>query len=162
MLQHLVEYAQKNLGDSEQGFTTRSIRWQVEIDVSGTLINVLPLGDDKRGIQMTKCPDMPAVNSGARSHFLIESMQTVALHFKNNETEAKKKTARKRHNYYVAMINTAATKAVRLSPLSIFLQKEDELALLRERCEAMKVKPSDWLCWRIAGNDPLKQADVLD
>jgi CRISPR-associated protein Csd1 len=162
MLHHLLRYAQKNLADSEPGFTTRSVRWQVEITANGELINVVPLGDDKKGLQMTKCPDMPAVNSGGRSHFLIESMQTVALHFKNNETEAKKKTAGIRHNFFLEMINSAATTAVELNPLSAFLQNQAELTRLRERCEAVKAKPSDWMCWRVAGHDPLKQAAVLD
>lgn len=162
MLNQLVNYAQKYLSDSEPGFTTRSVRWRVDISSNGALVNIVPCGDDKKGEQLSKCPDMPAVNAGGRSHFLVESIQTVALHFKKNETEAKKKTAGNRHNYYVEMINSAAATVADLSPLSLFIQNQDELELLRKRCEDIKAKPSDWLSWRIAGNDPLKQTAVLD
>lgn len=161
MLRPLVEYARKNLADSEPGFTTRNVRWLANISSDGQLINVLPLGDDK-GDQTPKCPDMHNMNAGGRAHFLIESLQTVSLHFKHNETEANIEKTRKRHAYFVEMVKTAATDVVELQPLSDFLQNQEQMDALRQRCEEVRAKPSDWMRWSVAGGDPLKQESVLN
>jgi CRISPR-associated protein Csd1 len=161
MLNQLVEYARKNLADSEPGFTTRNVRWLVDISGDGLLINVLPVGDDK-GEQTPKCPDMHNMNAGGRAHFLIESLQTVSLHFKKNETEANIEKGRKRHDYYVEMLKMASADAVVLKPLSNFLQNHEQLDKLRKRFEDVRAKPSDWLRWQVDGVDPLKEASVLE
>lgn len=161
MLQPLVEYARKNLADSEPGFTTRNVRWLAEISSTGQLINVLPLGDDK-GEQTPKCPDMHNMNAGGRAHFLVESLQTVSLYFKNNESKANIEKTRKRNAYFVEMVKTAATVAVELQPLSVFLQNQKQVDGLRKRCEDVRAKPTDWLRWSVAGRDPLKQESVLN
>lgn len=57
MLHHLVAYAENRL-DSEPGFTTREVRWQVELDSNGILVGVIPLGDGRRGQRLPRCPEM--------------------------------------------------------------------------------------------------------
>jgi len=161
MLQPLVEYARKNLADSEPGFTTRTVRWLVDISSDGQLINILPLGDDN-GEQTPKCPNMDKMNAGGRAHFLVESLQTVSLHFKNNETDANIEKARKRHAYFIEMVKTAAVDAVELQPLSAFLQNHEQVDGLRKRCEEVRAKPSDWLRWSVAGRNPLRHESVLN
>ncbi|MDD2337308.1 MAG: type I-C CRISPR-associated protein Cas8c/Csd1 [Geobacteraceae bacterium] len=161
MLNQLVDYARKNLADSEPGFTTRNVRWVVDISGDGQLINVLPVGDDK-GEQTPKCPDMHNMNAGGRAHFLVESLQTVSLFFKNNETEANIEKARKRHEYYVEMLRMASSDSVVLHPLSKFLQNREQVDGLRKRFVDVRAKPSDWLRWSVAGVDPLKQLSVLE
>jgi CRISPR-associated protein Csd1 len=161
MLNQLVDYALKNLADSEPGFTTRNVRWLVDISADGLLINVLPVGDD-RGEQTPKCPDMHNMNAGGRAHFLVENLQTVSLYFKNNETEANIEKARKRHDYYVEMLRMASTDAVVLHPLSKFLQNHEQVEGLRKRFEDVRAKPSDWFRWSVAGVDPLKELSVLE
>jgi CRISPR-associated protein Csd1 len=161
MLNVLVDYARKNLADSEPGFTTRNVRWLVDVSGDGQLINVLPLGDDK-GEQTPKCPDMHNMNAGGRAHFLVESLQTVSLYFKNNETEANIEKARKRHDYYIEMLRMASADAVVLHPLSKFLQNHEQLNGLRKRFEDVRAKPSDWFRWSVAGVDPLKEVSVLE
>ena len=161
MLNQLVDYAWKNLADSEPGFTTRNVRWLVDVSADGLLINVLPVGDD-RGEQTPKCPDMHNMNAGGRAHFLVENLQTVSLYFKNNETEANIEKARKRHDYYVEMLNKASAEAVVLNPLSKFFQNHEQVDGLRKRFEDVRAKPSDWVRWSVAGIDPLKEVSVLE
>ncbi len=160
MLNQLVDYARKNLADSEPGFTTRNVRWLVDVSVDGLLINVLPVGDDK-GEQTPKCPDMHNMNAGGRAHFIVESLQTVSLYCKNNETEANVEKAKKRHDYYVAMLKKASADAVVLHPLSELLQNQEQIDGLRRRFKEVRAKPSDWLRWSVAGVDPLKKEEVL-
>lgn len=159
MLQPLVDYARINLTDSEPGFTTRNVRWLAEISADGRFINVLPLGDDK-GELTTKCPDMHNMNAGGRAHFLVESLQTVALYFKNNETQANIDKATKRHDYFVEMLKCASASAAELYPLSRFFENSEEVERLCERVKELRPKPSDWMRWSVAGVDPLKQETV--
>lgn len=161
MLTQLAEFARKNLADSEPGFTTRNIRWLVEISNDGRLVNLVPSAED-RGEQTSKCPDMHCMNAGGRAHFLVESLQTVALHLKNNETQENIEKVRRRHDYFLEMLKMASTDVVELEPLSMFLQDQGQIDDLRKRCEEVRAEPSDWLAWRIASRDPLKQGEVLN
>ncbi|MGE4345678.1 MAG: type I-C CRISPR-associated protein Cas8c/Csd1, partial [Geoalkalibacter sp.] len=129
MLQPLVDYARKNLTDSEPGFTTRNVRWLAEISADGRFINVLPLGADK-GELTTKCPDMHNMNAGGRAHFLVESLQTVALYFKNNETQANIDKAIKRHDYFVEMLKCASASDAERYSLSRFFEYHKEVECL--------------------------------
>ncbi len=162
MLNQLVEYAQKNLAGSEPGFTTRTVRWLVEISGEGRFVNVLPLGDEKRGEQTTKCPEMHNMNAGGRAHFLVETLQTVALFFKLNEDSKKIAGSLEKHSYFKEMIHQASATALALQPLITFLENEEQLSVLRERLTNEKAKPADWLRWCIAGVDPLQQPVALD
>lgn len=115
MLQAPVEYARKNLSDSEPGFTTRNVRWIADISADGQLINVLPLGDDK-GEQTSKCPDMHNMNAGGRAHFLVESVQTISLHFKANEDLKKISGTREKHLYFAGLVSQAKSHANVMRP----------------------------------------------
>jgi CRISPR-associated protein Csd1 len=161
MLNQLVEYARKYL-DPEPGFTSRSMRWQVELSSDGRLVNVLPLGDDKRGEQTTKCPEMLKMNAGGRAHFLLETLQTVTLLCKANEDPKKIAGSQNKQAYFAEMIREAASLCPVLKPLRLFMDDTEQVSALRERFAREKAKPTDWLRWRIAGADPLQQAEVLD
>lgn len=162
MLNELVRYAQSNpdLSDSEPGFTTRTVRWLVELSGDGRLINVLPLGEDK-GEQTPKCPEMHNMNAGGRAHFLVETLQTVALLCKPNEEPKKVAGSREKQAFFTDMVRQAALSASILEPLSRFLDDTEQVETLRDRLAGERAKPADWLRWRLDGKDPLRQADVL-
>lgn len=162
MLNQLVEYAKKNISGSEPGFTTRTVRWLVEISAAGQFVNILPLGEEKKGEQTLKCPAMDNMNAGGRAHFLVETLQTVVLLCKPSENVNNIAKARKKHDFFVKMIKRAASETPLLLPLANFLANEEQLDLLRERLAKEKAKPTDWLRWRIAGTDPMQQPAVLD
>ena len=162
MLNQLVYYARKNLVGSEPGFTTRTVRWLVELSEDGRFVNVLPLGDEKGGEQTTKCPEMHNMNAGGRAHFLVETLQTVALLFKLKEDSKKVAGSLEKHSYFKKMVCQASATVFALQPLTTFLESGEQLSVLRERLANEKAKPTDWLRWRIAGVDPLQQSAVLD
>ncbi|MEO8008200.1 MAG: hypothetical protein ABI728_06725, partial [Betaproteobacteria bacterium] len=64
MLQALMEYG--NGLDSEPGFKTREVRWCIDLTTDGRFLNVLPLGDGKRGAMHHRCPDMHGMNAGGK------------------------------------------------------------------------------------------------
>ncbi len=161
MLQSLVEYAHKNLADSEPGFTTRSVRWLVDVSGDGQLINVLPVGDDK-GEQTSKCPDMHNMNAGGRAHFLVETLQTISLFCKANEDPKKVAASGEKHLFLKGMICQSSETIPALQPLAGFMKNGEEIEKLRDRFAVEKAKPTDWMKWRIAGVDPLQQTEVLE
>ncbi len=161
MLNELVRYAQANLSGSEPGFTTRTVRWLAELSRDGCLVNILPLGDDK-GEQTSKCPEMHNMNAGGRAHFLVETLQTIALLCKPNEDPKKVAGSREKQVFFTKMVRQASTVAAAIQPLAHFLENSEQVELLRDRLAAEKAKPTDWLRWRVAGADPLQQAEVLD
>lgn len=160
MLHELVAYADKHLTDSEPGFKTREVRWSIELAADGRFLNILPLGDGKRGTDLPRCPDMHGMNAGGKSHFLVESVQTVVLLFKANEDDKKIAGARVRHRFYTQLLRDAAQTCPQLGLLADVL--EDNLRR-NEVCEALathKAKPSDWVTWRIDGRDPRLETEV--
>jgi CRISPR-associated protein Csd1 len=163
MLHELVRYAEKEpeLTTSEPGFTTRSIRWLIELSSKGEFINILPLGD-RKGEQVPKCPDMHNMNAGGRAHFLVETLQTVVLLFKANETPQKVTGTKEKHQYFKSMLQLAARSVPDLLSLSNFLSDDNQMTKLRERFEKEKAKPTDWLSWHIAGADPLQNDSILN
>lgn len=161
MLNELARYAQTNLPGSEPGFTTRTVRWLVELSPEGCLVNVLPLGDDK-GEQTPKCPEMHNMNAGGRAHFLVETLQTVALLAKPNEDPKKVAGSREKQAFFSEMVRQASVVAPALQPMAGFLKNTEQVELLRNRLAAEKAKPTDWLRWRVAGIDPLQQTEVLN
>ena len=160
MLNELVEYTKKHLADAEPGFTTRTVRWSVEIAADGRFLNLVPLGDGKRGEQLTRCPDMHRMNAGGKAHFLIESAQSAALLFKKGEDEKRMQSTAQRHAYFVAMLADAATTVMDLMPLVGFLRDDTRMDALRAALEGHKAKPTDWLTWRIAGQELRQLTEV--
>src|SRR6266545_6817416 len=117
MLHALVEYAERQLLDSEPGFKTRELRWSIELAADGRFLNVVPLGDGKRGQDQPRCPDMHGMNAGGKSHFLVETAQTVTLLFKANEDQKKIASTREKHRFFVDMLREASTSIRVLVPL---------------------------------------------
>jgi len=162
MLHHLIEYAQKQGLDAEPGFTTRKVRWIVQLSEDSKLVNILPLGDGKSGEPVAGCPDMHNMNAGGRAHFLVETVQTVALLFKDKEKENRIDATGEKHDFFVERLRLAAKDIASLVPLAGFLTKAENIRMLRDRLSREKAKTSDWLKWDVAGRDPLRDEAVRD
>ncbi len=161
MLHRLVAYADNHL-ESEPGFTTREVRWQVEIDDDGSLVGVVPLGDGRRGQRLSRCPEMHGMNAGGRAHFLVESAQTATLLFRESEDQKKIESGSERHRFFSTSLSEAARAVDILKPLASMLNDETRRNLLRETLKAHGGKPNDWITWRIGGSDPLGDPSVRD
>ncbi|MEY8688281.1 MAG: type I-C CRISPR-associated protein Cas8c/Csd1 [Leptothrix sp. (in: b-proteobacteria)] len=152
MLKELSEHG-RTLG-GEPGLRVREVKWCIDLAEDGSLLAVLPLGDGKRGLQLAACPDMHAMNSGGKAHFLIESAQYVALVLKP-DTEAKAvEGARVRHAFYVDLLKQAAPDLPDLAVVAGVLANEATRGQLRDALQQSKAKPMDWVTWRVAGRDP--------
>jgi CRISPR-associated protein Csd1 len=151
---HALRDHGRGLG-GEPGFRVREIRWCIDVSADGRFLGVIPLGDGKRGQSTERCPDMHAMNSGGKAHFLVESAQSVALLCKGDEDEAKLQGMRQRNAFYRQMLADAAREVPILAPVSATLAGENELSRIRDALFAAKAKPPDWLTWRVNGLDPV-------
>ena len=158
MLQELMKYGGGL--DSEPGFKTREVRWCIELTADGRFLNVLPLGDGKRGAMQHRCPDMHAMNAGGKSHFLVETVQTVTLMFKANEEAKKIAGTEDKHRFFVEMLAKATDSAPVLSALVNALKNEACLKDIRGALTDRKAKPADWLSFRVDGIDPREDKTV--
>lgn len=160
MLQALMKYG--NELDSEPGFRTREVRWCVELAADGRFLNVLPLGDGKRGTMHSRCPDMHGMNSGGKSHFLVETAQTVVLLFKASEEQKKIEGTQDKHRFFVDMLRLASGSAPDLAAIANALKDESRLVEIRDSLTKNKAKHTDWLAWRVAGSDPREDKAVQE
>lgn len=158
MLQALMNYG--NGLDSEPGFRTREVRWCVELAADGRFLNVLPLGDGKRGVMQPRCPDMPNMNAGGKSHFLVETVQTVVLLFKASEEQDKIERTSGKHQFFVDMLRSASGASSHLTVIANVLEDESSLAEIRKALSGNKAKPTDWLCWQVDGSDPRENSTI--
>jgi CRISPR-associated protein Csd1 len=160
MLHALVEYAEQHLPDAEPGFKTREVRWSIELSTDGRIIGVVPLGDGKRGSDQPRCPDMHAMNAGGKSHFLVETGQTVALLFKANENQKKIQSAWQKHKFFVDLLEKASVTNPIIAPVTRALRDESLLAEIRAALTTHKARPTDWVGWRVDGVDPREDQAV--
>ncbi|HOE42521.1 MAG TPA: type I-C CRISPR-associated protein Cas8c/Csd1 [Rhodoferax sp.] len=158
MLHALREYGAKLGG--EPGFKSREVRWCIQLSEVGQLLNIVPLGDGKAGVMLEACPDMHAMNSGGKAHFLVESAQTIARHFKDGEQPAKVDSANARHQYYSKMLAQAAGDLAVLSPPSKLLCDPVALDQIRAMMVAKRIKPADWVTWQVGAFDPREDTGV--
>ncbi|MEK7763080.1 MAG: type I-C CRISPR-associated protein Cas8c/Csd1 [Nitrospirota bacterium] len=158
MLQALMNYGEGL--DSEPGFKTREVRWCVELGADGRFLNVLPLGDGKRGAVHPRCPDMPNMNAGGKSHFLVETVQTVVLLFKASEEQDKIERTSGKHRFFVDMLRSASGASSHLTIIANVLEDESSLAEIRKALSGNKAKPTDWLCWQVDGSDPRESSTI--
>jgi CRISPR-associated protein Csd1 len=160
MLHALHEYGEQLGG--EPGFKTREVRWAIQITESAELLNVIPLGDGKAGTQLAYCADMHAMNSGGKAHFLVETAQTVACHFKTGEEQAKIVSGEARHRFYREMLQSASEAVQVLTPISKLLNNSAAVEGLRSEFLSKKVKPADWVTWQVGPRDPSQAPDVQE
>jgi CRISPR-associated protein Csd1 len=158
MLHALREYGAKLGG--EPGFKTREVRWCIHLSEKGELLNIIPLGDGKSGAMLERCSDMHAMNSGGKAHFIVETAQTVALHFKPGEDQKKLESGAERHRFYVQLLREAAERNQILMIATNFLENERALDQLRASMAERRVKPTDWVTWCLGDSDPRESEAV--
>lgn len=158
MLHALREYGAKLGG--EPGFKSREVRWCIQLSEEGELLNIVPLGDGKSGAMLERCADMHAMNAGGKAHFLVESAQTIALHFKSEEEPAKIVAGTDRHRYFANMMAQAAKQVPLLTHPTKLLADPAASEQIRQMMVDKRVKPADWVTWQVGAHDPRGDVQV--
>lgn len=166
MLNHVLDYARREVKDSEIGFARKEIRWQFELDACGHVSGVIPLQDksSKHRLQ-TRCPDMPNMRAGGdakRAQFLVDTagaalMYDVAI---KPSYVTEDVTTLRRNSFFKALIANCAVTHFKLEPLKLLLQNDALLASARIEAARSGIKPEDNIKFRCNGYDPLQEGSA--
>jgi len=152
MLQELIQYAERN-GLAGAGYSTKTVKWAIQADLDGRCLGIAELGnpDQKRnrGREFNYCPDTPGMQSGGKSHFLVESLETVLLFGKN----AQRRSAVDKHGFFVGLLRKAAAVVPEFALFADILDDAGQRARLCEQAEAQKAKPSDKITLMVVDRD---------
>ncbi len=156
MLELLVKYARDHSLEAEPGFKPKQVRWLIACDGEGRFLDVIEIGETearkKPGQTYPKCPDMDAnvMQSGGKSHFLVETADVVVLLGKEG---AKKK---EKHEYFVSLLKQASTAMPELAAIARLLSDDESVASIRARLQQQKAKPSDKVTLKIGNVIPIE------
>ncbi|MBN1588972.1 MAG: type I-C CRISPR-associated protein Cas8c/Csd1 [Pirellulales bacterium] len=154
MLKELVEYS-KRQGLAGPGFAPKAVKWAIQATPDGRLMGVMPLGDtaDKRnpGREFAVCPETSGMNSGGKSHFLVETLETVLLMCKDEKNLDKFKTKRA---FFVKQLRDATAVCPEMGLFADLIEDESERAEMIGQLQEAKAKPTDKITLMIEGRDP--------
>lgn len=156
MLNALIEYAKKNLTDAEPGFARKQVKWAICCDQAGRYTGLLELGDDK-GRWFDQSPVTPNMNSGGKSHFLVETLDTVTLFGKELLAEATDQNKLSvKHQFFRELLNQASEQVPLFNTLTALLSDTEQLAQIHQDIAAKdKIKITDITTFRIDETIPL-------
>lgn len=163
MLELLVKYAHDHGLDAEPGFKPKEVRWAIVCDEEGNFLDVLELGDaaqkNNRGQVFSKCPDLsqPELVGGkeTRSHFLVETAAVIALYGKDAGTGK----VRAKHRYFAELLRDAGEVMPELRPVAVLLDDPVTLAVIQERLDTQKAKPTDRATFRVGDSFPVGSSE---
>ena len=161
----MLESLLKKAGKTAPGFTRKTIKWAITCTSDGRYTGVVPLSEGK-GLEYPFCPNLsqPELVGGgeARSHFLWESLSTIALYW-TGELEAKEKDrSLAKHEYFCKLLTEAASIVPHLAVAVRMLINEEKLAAIRADLKQQRAKPTDTATIMIDSTFPLEQNEWHD
>jgi CRISPR-associated protein Csd1 len=154
MLHRVAEYVDKNAVAYRPGYKCKFARFAIHCDSEGKLLGVdsLVTENAKKGRTFTSAPDFTfsEIKGGKerKSHFLIDSADTVAL-----LGESKDQRVQQKHEYFWQMIQAAGEAVPQLNPLR---HLPEAMGAIRRELKDAGAKPSDLVTFRIDSTFPLK------
>lgn len=153
MLNELIRYADRQ-GLAGPGFAPKMVRWAIQVSLNGNP-GVVPLGDasNKRnpGRQFAVCPEASGMNSGGKSHFLVETLETVLLMCKKEDDRPKFEA---KHDFFVRQLRDATAVCPEMALFADIVANEGHRATLIAQLQAAKAKPTDKITIMIVGRAP--------
>lgn len=156
MLKELVDYSKRH-GLAGPGFAPKMVRWAIHVPSDG-IPDIVPLGDASNkknpGRQFDVCPEASGMNAGGRSHFLVETLETVLLMCKKESDRPKFEA---KHAFFVKQLRDAATACPDCEGMLRFAEivdDENQRAVLIAQLQEHKAKPTDKITVMIAGREP--------
>lgn len=165
MLDAVLRYAQTQGWTSEPGFARKTVKWAIHCNAAGELVGVTPLGDGKEGLMLDRCPHLsqPEMIGGGetRSQFLLESLQTLAQLFKNDEKAEVVTKAQAKNRYLNSLLKLAGDTFPDAKAMSLLLENTEQMQVLLEKLQAHtpKPKPTDSAVIFVDGHNPLQSEE---
>ncbi len=162
LIQKLVEYAKaEGLAGADPYFESKPVRWLVEIQPDGSFVQLLRLGDDKRGRDYD-VPKKVGGNAGGVATFATDNPRFV-LGYTEDAANATK--AARDLPAFVALINNAADQDAgnaEFAAARAFYADPPQVAAACAKAAAEKVKDGDRLALSVttAQNIPIFDSDA--
>lgn len=146
LIQKLVKYAQaEGLADADPFFETKPLRWLVEIAPDGKFVQLLRLGDDKRGVDYPM-PKKVGGNAGGVATFGTDNPRFVLGFAEKPEDAGNAEKAKRDMPAFAALIEQAATTVpgnAEFAAARTFYARLDQVGAAREAAHAQKAKDGD-------------------
>lgn len=157
LITRLVEYAQKEgLADADPFFETKPVRWLIVISGGGVFVQLLKLGDERRGMAYS-VPKKVGGNAGGVATFGVDNPRFVLGHMEG--TPDHKKLSRDLSAFSDLMARAAKEKpeAAAFQAAAAFYQSPSELEAARHAATTEGVKDGDRVAVAVASaqNIPL-------
>ena len=161
----MLDAVLKKTGITEPGFTRKTVKWAITFTNEGRYTGVVPLSEGK-GQEFLKCPVLSfsdLIGGGvSRSHFLAESLSTVALYWKDDLEQQEQEKSCAKHEYFCKLLKDASQVAPYLSIAGRILSDENIIADIHTDLKQQKAKSTDTATLLINGINPLEQNDWHD
>ena len=159
MLQHVIEFAKKNIPHLQPGFGPKRVKWRISINLNSTAV-VEPYGDGEYGGELERCPEYPAnlLQGGGRCHFLVDTLQVMLLLLDKKDDPEKYQG---KHAYFIELLKTASNTIPELIAAADFFANSEKLQQLREHLNKSGAKPTDKAFFIVGGFDPIKHEPCL-
>lgn len=159
MLQHIIEFATKNIPNLQPGFGPKRVKWKIDINQNGAAV-VVPYGSGDDGGELGRCPEYPAnlLQGGGKSHFLVETLQVMLLLLDKKDDPAKYQA---KNQYFIELLKMAARVTPELLKAADFFNDSQQVEMLRGHLVKQGAKATDKAFFTILGMDPLKNTACL-
>lgn len=158
----MLDLILQQAGQSEPGFTCKTVKWAITCTREGRFTGVIPLAEGK-GRSFEQCPNLthPELISGGniRAHFLVEALPTVALYWKDDLKLKEQEKFRAKHAFFRSLLEQAADAAGYLAGAAALLKDPKSLEEIRKELAQQKAKFTETATFLIDGVNPLEQSD---
>lgn len=155
----------RQAGDSEPGFTRKTVKWAISCTKDGRFTGVVQL-DEGKGRTFERCPNLsqPELIGGSepRAHFLAEGLPTVALFWKDDIEPKDKEKYNAKHEYFCSMLDQAAKHAPYLAAAARMLRDKVTLKEIAADLTRQKARPTETATVMVDGINPLERNDWHD
>jgi len=139
MLTELVHYARLKALDVEASFRPKDIKWLLLFKPDGTFIDVAPLGTEKRGLTVAKCPHLQFSGDTPMRQFLVDTAEYLAL-LGANAADAK---LHRKHAYVIDLLVQAGAVVPELAMVAKSMGRTETMTAIGAALMRVKAKPAD-------------------
>lgn len=160
----LHDYAISRGLASSPGMNTKKIFWRIDLDSRGRYLGLTPLIDSQGqpGLVFANVPEQRAnvMNSGGRSHFMVETADVVLLYGFEKIVEEKKRLAlRAKHDYYASLLRDSSAEFPPNGLCAQLLEDEQACEQIRKDLAALKAKATQTVAFAVGGQLLVRQTD---
>ena len=153
MLNQLVRYAER-LVLAGPGFTPKRIKWAVCCTPDGQFMGVNELSDGSGkkknpGREFADCPETSGMEAGKKSHFLVETLETVLLMCKEED----RPRFEPKHAFFVKQLRDSASVCPEMGRFADLIDDQPARDKMVEQLNEQKAKPTDKITLMIEGRE---------